>query len=180
MDARRWISGTAAAALALGLFAFASNAADATYVGAAKCKMCHLKQHKAWSETKHAKSLEAFKDAKAAEAFAAKVGIEIKGSPDKTDECVACHVTGHKKAGGYPQEDAAKLAAVAAVGCESCHGPGSTHVAAPKAEKKGTIKLGSAEACTGCHTEKTSPKFDFETAKKTVHAVAAAAPAPAK
>jgi hypothetical protein len=182
MKGRHVIHAMALALLAIG-FTAASQAADdeATYVGAQKCKMCHIKQHKAWAETKHAKAFENLKVApKANEAMAVALKIDIKDGAEKTDGCVTCHVTGFKKAGGFPQEDAAKHAAVALVGCESCHGAGSKHVAAPAADKKKTIAKGTAETCKGCHTSDTSPKFSFDEAKAKVHPIAAATPAPAK
>jgi hypothetical protein len=153
--------------------------AGADYVGSNKCKICHMKQHKAWLETKHAKALVNLKNAdpKAAAAVAAAVKVEIQGSPAETEGCVGCHVTAHKLPGGYPAADSVKTAAVSYVGCESCHGPGSKHVAAPTAEKKKFIygKV-TANMCTQCHTAEASPKFNFEEYKKTgVHTVAAAA-----
>ena len=46
-------------------------------------------------------------------------------------ECVKCHTVGFKYQSGY--EDEKKTPHLKHVGCESCHGPGSGHVAAPKA-----------------------------------------------
>lgn len=178
MKAVRVVGGMAVVAFALGLAAFAGAADEPTYVGAGKCKMCHSKIHKSWETSKHAKAMSALRgEPKAQEAMAVALEINIKGSADKTDECVQCHVTGFKKPGGYPQADSTKNATVAMVGCESCHGPGSAHVTAAKAEKKATIKRPTEETCKGCHTDKTSPDFDFDARKSKVHPVAAAAPA---
>ena len=150
----------------------------AEYVGANKCKMCHMKQHKAWLETKHANALIGLQkaDPKVAADMAAKLKVEISGSPAKTDGCVSCHVTGFHLAGGYPAADSTKTAAVSNVTCESCHGPGSLHVAAPMAEKKKFInKAVTANLCTQCHTAATSPAFKFdEYVKRGVHQVAEA------
>lgn len=146
----------------------------ADYVGNAKCKMCHMKQHKAWAATPHANafaSLQSGDTAKVA-AMTRALKIEITGSPAKTDACVKCHVTGFQLAGGYPAADEAKTATVAAVGCESCHGPGSAHVAAKMPEKKQTItKAITASMCMQCHTTETSPKFNFEEFAKRIHPV---------
>jgi hypothetical protein len=160
-----------------------AKVAGAEYVGSKKCMMCHPKQHKSWAETAHAK---AFTNLKAATgepvaAFAKAMGVELKGKAAESDACVGCHVTGFKMAGGYPAADSTKNVALAAVGCEGCHGPGSKHVTAPMAEKKkaiyGTV---SAKMCMDCHTAAASPKFDYaEFKKKGVHAVAAVAPKPA-
>ncbi len=149
----------------------------ADYVGINKCKMCHLKEYKSWSETKHAMAMAGLQkaDPKVAAEMATKVKVEIKGSPDKTDGCVMCHVTGFHLAGGFPAADSAKTAAVTNVTCEACHGPGSKHVAAATAEKKKMINTKpSANMCMQCHTSETSPKFNFDEYKKRgVHAIKA-------
>ena len=152
----------------------------AEYVGSNKCKMCHLKQHKASLETDHfSKAWKSLVDAdeKTTAEMAAKLKVEVKGPASKADACVGCHVTGFQLAGGYPAADEAKNAALQGVTCESCHGPGSVHVAAPMADKKKTInKAVTAKMCTQCHTPEMSPKFDFDEYKaKGVHKVAAAA-----
>lgn len=148
-------------------------AADkATYVGSTKCKMCHNKAtlaiHTSWSATKHAAALASLEkaDEKVTAEWAAKIKAEVKGPAAKADACLECHVVGHGK-GGYPTGDAAKDAAFTGVGCESCHGPGSKHVAAPAAEKKKAMQpLPTVAACKGCHTEATSPKFNYDEALK--------------
>jgi cytochrome c554/c'-like protein len=156
----------------------ADTAKAADYVGINKCKMCHMKQYKAWQETKHAGALAGLQkaDAKATADMAAKLKVEVAGSPAKADGCVGCHVTGFHLAGGYPAADSTKTAAVSNVTCESCHGPGSLHVAAPMAEKKKFINRAvTAHLCTQCHTAATSPAFKFDDyVKRGVHQVAEA------
>ena len=159
----------------------ADTAKAAEYVGVNKCKMCHMKQHKAWLETKHSSALANLQkvDPKVAAELGAKLKIELKGTAAQTDGCVGCHVTGFHLAGGYPAADSAKTALVANVTCESCHGPGSLHASAPMAEKKKFInKVASAKMCMQCHTPALSPNFKYEEyVKRGVHVVAAAAPA---
>jgi Cytochrome c554 and c-prime len=153
----------------------ASTAKAAEYVGNAKCKMCHMKQFKAWSTTQHASAWATLTnpDAKKAADVAAALKIEVKGSPSTNDACVTCHVTGFQLPGGFPQADSTKAAAVVNVTCENCHGPGSLHAAAPMAEKKKLINHAvTANMCMQCHTPVTSPKFDFTTMSKKVHPVA--------
>jgi type IV secretory pathway VirB2 component (pilin) len=146
----------------------------AEYVGNNKCKMCHMKQHKAWSATPHANAFSKLKaaDAAAVTAMASKLKIEITGSAARTDACVKCHVTGFQLASGYPAADSVKTAALAAVSCESCHGPGSVHVTAPMADKKKFINNAvTAKMCMQCHTPEISPKFNFEEFAKKIHPV---------
>lgn len=155
----------------------ASTAKAAEYVGAGKCKMCHAKQHKAWLDTPHARAWAGLvnADPKKNSEMAAALKIEIHESAAKTDDCVRCHVTGFKLAGGFPQADTTKAAAVANVTCEACHGPGSLHVTAPMAEKKKTIAKAGEAMCLQCHTPAITPNFTFaEFSKRGVHAVPAA------
>lgn len=146
------------------------------FLGANKCKTCHSKQSKAWVETKHANALATLQkaDEKVVAEWAAKMKIEITGSADKTAGCVECHVTGHELPGGYPNADSTATVNLSMVGCESCHGPGSVHKAAPKEEKKGNMNNAVGEAlCKTCHTAEASPKFVYEEWKKKVHPIPA-------
>jgi len=146
----------------------------ATYVGSNKCRMCHMKQHKAWSETPHALALSnmAKADPKVVAELAAKLKVEVKDGAAKTDGCVSCHVTGFKVVGGYPAADSLRHANLSNVGCEACHGPGSKHIAASKETRKATINTAvGAAMCAQCHTADVSPKFDFAAYKGKVHPV---------
>ena len=40
----------------------AQASAEPTYVGAKKCKMCHLTEYKSWEKTKHAAAFDLLKD----------------------------------------------------------------------------------------------------------------------
>jgi hypothetical protein len=154
----------------------AGTAKAAEYVGVNKCKMCHLKQYKSWQETKHSNALVFLQkaDPKAAAEMAARLKVELKVAPAQNEACVTCHVTGFKLAGGYPAADSARTAGVSNVTCESCHGPGSLHVAAAMADKKKFINRAvTANLCTQCHTAVMSLAFMFEEYKlRGVHAVA--------
>jgi hypothetical protein len=153
----------------------AGTAKAADYVGVNKCRMCHIKQHKAWSVTPHAKAWATLQnpDSAKAAAVATALKVEIKGSPATTDECIRCHVTGFQLATGYPQADSTKAANLANVTCEACHGPGSLHVAAAMADKKKFINRGvTANLCAQCHTAATSPSFKFAEYAPKVHPVA--------
>ena len=132
------------------------------YVGASKCKPCHLPQYKSWAETKHAKAFTALSD-----------------EEKKKAECVGCHITG-KMADGTVIEG---------VECEACHGPGSDYkslkimnkkewAAAPEAHKKMAIEAGlvypTEKDCTRCHKKEGNPNFKefvFAERKGKVHPI---------
>jgi hypothetical protein len=166
---------------------------EAEYVGADSCKKCHFKEHRYWKKTGKydaVASLKATAEADDAELFARKKAAGLDPAKDySTDKtCLPCHTTGYGKKGGYPESgegDAAE--AMARVGCESCHGPGSLYVehktkemAANKDAKftfEGMAKLGlikpDADNCATCHNDKNPAQpadpFDFDDAKTKVH-----------
>ena len=127
--------------------------AQAKYLGANKCKMCHSPIYKSWAETKHAN---AFK-------------VLVDKQSDKNAECIVCHTAGYNLTGGYT-ENADNLKNVT---CEACHGPGSLHMSAKKEDKKKMINGKPGEKlCRSCHNEKQSPNFKFEEySKKGLHAI---------
>lgn len=107
-------------------------AGQASYVGVAACGECHADELKVWSASPHAKAYETLQ--------AKHVEFNL--------ECVGCHVTGYGKPGGStvthvgPLED---------VGCETCHGPGSLHVAKPEA-KDLVVRRPDPKGCVSeCH-----------------------------
>jgi hypothetical protein len=149
------------AAAVLAAAAAAAAAADAQFVGAAKCKACHLNEHKVWMESKHAKAFEVLKP-------------EDRTKP----ECLSCHTTGHGKT-------AAAGADLNGVQCESCHGPGSLYkaidimskakyqadrAAAQKKAIEAGLVLPDEKTCTSCHNSKspTFEGFDFASAKEAI------------
>ncbi len=117
------------------------------YIGASKCKMCHLKpatgdQYNKWLEGPHANALKS-----------------LSAEEAKDPKCLKCHSTvGHIDAGLI-----AGIKAEEGVSCESCHGPGSMYKGASvmKNQKlamtKGMI-LPTEEVCKKCHNEE-SPTF---------------------
>src|SRR5262245_54338242 len=67
-----------------------------SYVGSAKCKMCHNtpakgEQWKIWSGTKHAQAFAVLATPAAAD-IAKKAGVT--GNPQEAAQCLACHTTG--------------------------------------------------------------------------------------
>jgi hypothetical protein len=94
----------------------AGNPADAAkFVGSAACKKCHEPAYDVWLKSNHAHALDSLVKAK----HPSKRQFDV--------ECVVCHVTGLAFNSGYV--DDAKTPHLNNVGCESCHGPGSKHVA---------------------------------------------------
>lgn len=136
--------------LAMLTMAFLVNAGDFTYIGAAKCKMCHKGTAKGevfekWQKSPHARALETLK---------------AKGE-DKNPKCLECHVTGFGTS-GYKVGDA-NAANFEGVQCEACHGPGSAYKSMTIMKNRnaslanGLIEPNEA-VCKKCHNPK-SPTF---------------------
>jgi hypothetical protein len=147
----------------------------ADYVGAKKCKACHMKQYKAWKKTNMATSYENLKaGAKAAEKT--KAGLDPNKDYTTDPDCLRCHTTGYGKPGGF--KSFAETPKLINVQCESCHGPGADFKKIMKKNKQ--FKLDEVKAagllipdetnnnCMECHggdspfTEKVDPKYKFE------------------
>jgi len=111
------------------------------YTGNQICGTCHAEAYDHWAATAHAHALETLDN-------------DPKGA---AAECRSCHVTGLGKRGGFSNRK--RSPQFASVGCETCHGPGGNHVAAP-ARGYGKVTVAS---CAGCHTREHSPKFDYYT-----------------
>jgi hypothetical protein len=145
------------------------------YVGAKQCKMCHNSakkgaQFKKWSEAPHSKAFATLASAEAKK-IAKEKGI---ADPQKSDDCLKCHVTGHgQPAGNFGPKFKVEGEGV---GCEVCHGPGSDYkkMKVMKDIHAGTIKgetVGMVEPtekiCKTCHNPKspTYKEFNFAEAK---------------
>lgn len=163
---------TLAALVAVGLFTalvFAEDAPEAApaakapaYVGSKACKTCHMGEKKGsmweiWLESAHSKSMAV---------------LNVEKGEDKDPKCLKCHTTGFG-AGGYGTEglDAALATpeGLGAVGCESCHGPGSEYKAMKIMKDRDAavaagMLLPDEATCTKCHNEEspTFKGFNFE------------------
>jgi Cytochrome c554 and c-prime len=116
---------------------------QAAFVGSATCRTCHPAAFAVFDASKHAHAWET---------------LVTLGKQHHLN-CAGCHVTGWEQPGGVCRID--RTAGREGVGCESCHGPGSRHVAAPS---PGNIQgRPDEQACTGCHNRENSPHFDFAT-----------------
>ncbi len=78
----------------VGLFCIILSGASwvhaADFVGAKKCKMCHMKQFKSWETTKMAQAFELLKPGVAAEAKTA-AGVDPNKDYTGDDSCLPCH-----------------------------------------------------------------------------------------
>lgn len=126
------------------------------YVGTQRCGECHPSALAAWRDSKHG---HAWQTLVLAERDDKRYGWPVTAYPD----CVACHSTGYGEQSGF--RDADTTSHLAAVGCESCHGPGSAHAdSAAGAVKMGRVGNGLAPlVCIRCHDFEQSPGFDYGT-----------------
>jgi len=116
----------------------------AFFVGDAKCASCHKSAVAFWKKTVHAQAW--------------KTLVDVGKQAD--DKCVGCHVTGFGQVGGSSLGFTRHFENVQ---CESCHGPGSNHVAGEGNEAPLAIRRDTPEStCTTCHTEQHSDTFNYE------------------
>ncbi|TNE91522.1 MAG: hypothetical protein EP330_05045, partial [Deltaproteobacteria bacterium] len=129
-------------------------------VGADACKECHAEEHASWSASPHASAMDAL-----AQAYPSKELAE--GEAAGKAECVQCHATA--KTSGPPPKEVENFHVGEGVSCESCHGPGETHVA--EGGGKDNIEgLGEdcpvcviEAVCTSCHTPDWDATWDLDT-----------------
>ncbi len=161
-----------------------SEADAATYIGAAKCKICHMKEFKSWQATKMATSFENLKPGVKADE---KKKAKLDPNKDYTNDpkCLKCHTTGYGQPGGF--KSLADTPDLINVQCEGCHGPGSEYLNIMKTNKEFkradakaaglTIPSEDEKGCMSCHG-KESPfnekvdatyKFDFKEKLKGTH-----------
>lgn len=130
------------------------------YIGASKCKMCHVKpatgeQYNIWLKGPHANAMKTL-----ASDESKKIATE-KGIADPTTDaaCIKCHAT----VGAVDAKLVASAKMDEGVSCESCHGPGSMYKGASVmknrelAMSKGMI-IPDEALCKSCHNEE-SPTF---------------------
>jgi hypothetical protein len=117
----------------------------ATYVGMDKCSDCHQDAVDFWKKTVHATAWQTLVDR----------GQQFDYS------CIGCHVTGFDKPGGT---NLGHTDGLRDIQCETCHGPGSIHVAKGGNEKPLAIaKAPASDLCaTQCHTKEHSDTFQYE------------------
>jgi hypothetical protein len=117
---------------------------QARFMGHGTCAECHEEAMRFWKTTVHARAWHTL----------------VVDRKTGHDDCVSCHVTGYGEAGGSSLGYTEKLKSVQ---CESCHGPGSRHVAEEGLEEPAAVRLATpASLCTHCHNEKHSDTFAYE------------------
>jgi DnaJ-class molecular chaperone len=117
------------------------------YIGAAKCKMCHIKpdkgeQYNKWLAGPHAGAMKTLANEESKKIAAAK-GI---ADPTTDPACIKCHST----VGHIDQSLVAGIKIDEGVSCESCHGPGSMY----------------KEVCKKCHNKESPTYKPFNFAEK--------------
>lgn len=139
------------------------------FVGTKVCGECHKTAMEIWENSSHALATEHI------------VNPGERGDvPRHFDpECISCHVTGWNPQNYYPYDSGYLSLEVSSHltgnGCENCHGPGASHVAAERegstvseAERDALrvamqLPLDSAkERCMECHDLDNSPDFHKE------------------
>ncbi len=116
----------------------------AGYVGMEECTFCHKEAAEFWKKTVHAKAWETL----------TAVGKDLDY------DCVKCHVTGWDQPGG---SNLAFNQSLRDIQCETCHGPGSLHVAADGKEKKSSLVRATPEdVCIRCHNKEHSDTFEYK------------------
>jgi hypothetical protein len=149
------------------------NFPKAQYEGSAACQSCHPHAFKVWQNSKH---------------FNAYTTLVNKKNPSLRQydgECVKCHTTGFGYKTGFENENNPPPAVMdlKGVGCESCHGTASLHVAKPRdiqvreALNKWKFRGQGVQAaaahqqrmnhigdmCQKCHDIENDPKFNIAT-----------------
>lgn len=145
------------------------------YVGAGKCKLCHLSESKGspygnWLKQAHRKAYDDL-----ASHDAQKIARQRNiADPQKDEACLSCHVT----AAGVPAEmKGKKFDQTQGVQCESCHGPGGNHARTRMEEEEveggKVVPIPSGEiiavtptaTCLQCHNDKSPTYKPFDYAK---------------
>ena len=115
-----------------------------SYVGSEVCSDCHDDAVTFWNKTRHAQAWET---------------LEQRGQQFDFD-CIGCHVTGWDRPGG---SNLAFNEPLRDVQCETCHGPGSIHVAKGGEDMPKTVMRKPPDdlCATQCHTKEHSDTFDL-------------------
>jgi hypothetical protein len=120
------------------------------YAGEQACVSCHTSAHRVTLASPHAHAY---------------TTLAQKGS-EFDPECLRCHTVGYGAKDGFINlKTTPKLADVQ---CESCHGRGTSHIAAVQAGKTGraattTLRAVTPNSCIRCHDAENSANFQYPT-----------------
>ena len=117
-------------------------AGAARYVGSNACQTCHAPAYTWWTQHPHGHAYTTLE----------------RAHKQFNLSCVGCHVTGYDQPGG---STVVHNEGLIHVGCESCHGPGSRHIAQPRAASTALTKQPGEAVCKQCHTPEHSDLFEF-------------------
>jgi formate-dependent nitrite reductase cytochrome c552 subunit len=143
--------------------------AGETYVGSESCKTCHNNSagdyiYYNWEQTIHGTDWanDWYYRGNQTNKYTFLGGSELTGM---TGSCASCHVVGYNQTGSggfdpaYPWNDTvnSENANLLRIGCENCHGPGSSHTGSPMSDNI-NINIDPYTACggteyAGCHNE---------------------------
>ncbi len=126
------------------------TAVDTSYVGAEKCKLCHVTEYETWSKTKHAEAYEVMDHAYQMLKETGR-GIRPWIEIGRTEEwCDECHTTGRYLNRSYVLKN---------VQCERCHLAGKEHVESGGGKATQSVDW-SADLCKQCHGGSQHPQYD--------------------
>lgn len=149
--------------------------AETQYVGAKRCRPCHLPQFNSWQKTKMSQAFELLKPGVRADAKRAK-NLDADKDYTHDSKCLPCHVTGYGQPGGF--ESVETTPALVGVQCEVCHGAGGGYMKPNlmslrnKNYKRADVvaaglTIPDEETCRTCHNPESSfyKPFDYESRK---------------
>ena len=112
------------------------------FIGSQACQACHEADFATWQASAHSHAWDTLE-----QAFA-----HVDSS------CQRCHTTGYGLTGGFVKRTAKDAMQRVDVGCESCHGPSSLHVANTSV----STPWQAADTCLVCHDHENSPQFQYD------------------
>ena len=152
------------------LVVFTLAAQTPQYIGADKCKMCHMSKAKGeqfgiWQGSKHSQAYTVL-TTEQAKAVAQKAG-QGGEPPEDNPACLKCHVAGWDAPAAMLGPKYVKAEGVT---CESCHGPGEDYSPMKIMQDKDLsiqngMVLGNKETCVKCHNSEspTYKPFNYDT-----------------
>lgn len=150
---------------------------DDSFAGSQTCGTCHTEAMSVFEHTPHAHATETL--------------LNLDPPRQYDPECLSCHVTGWNPQQYFPYVSGfmgmKESPLMVGNGCENCHGPAASHVAAESGDEEATeeelealraalrLKIGENEGnmsgqktgkvvdmCMQCHDLDNSPDFDFQ------------------